>query len=79
MVRRKKEGNPGSGFLMFMLAVFILILTLLLIARKYKQINPEPQMQRKGVALVIRPAIPRKLACHLGWPHRMADLATFRF
>ena len=53
MRRRQKKGTPGSGFLLFMAVVLVFILILLLIVRKYKQINPMPHMERKGVALFL--------------------------
>jgi len=53
MGQKQQKGTPGNGFLLFMAVVLIFVLILLLIVRKYKQINPMPHMERKGVALFL--------------------------
>lgn len=53
MGRKQQKETPGSGFLLLMAVVLVFILILLLIVRKYKQVNPMPHMERKGVALFL--------------------------
>jgi Tfp pilus assembly protein PilN len=53
MVRRPKTGAPSRSFMMLMFAVLIVIVILLLIASRYRQSRPTPQLERKGVALLL--------------------------
>ena len=61
MIQSRKTATPGRGFVMFMIAVLILVLALLLIAKRYRQARPTPQMQRKGVALLLPASLGRIL------------------
>jgi LPXTG-motif cell wall-anchored protein len=53
MMTRPKTGSPSRGFIMLMIAVLIIIVLLLLIASRYRQFRHTPNMERKGVALLL--------------------------
>jgi high-affinity Fe2+/Pb2+ permease len=49
MGRNSRIQNPGTRFAGFLVAVLIALLILLLLASRYRKINPTPKLDRKGV------------------------------
>jgi cell division protein FtsN len=48
MARNHRRGNPGARFAGFLVAVLIALLILVVLASRYKKINPTPKLDRKG-------------------------------
>jgi cell division protein FtsN len=48
MARNLPKRNPGARFAGFLVAVLIALLILVLLASRYKKINPTPKLDRKG-------------------------------
>lgn len=66
MARNLRRENPGARFAGFLIAVLIALLIFVLLASRYKKINPTPKLDRKGTTSLLELPLHHHWKAHLG-------------